>query len=97
MSNSTSLNITIDENAKCTHGHFPGNPIVPGAYLLSTVAHHCEKEFAVQLENVAKVKFVRPLKPGEHAVLSMTKTNNLLKFTIKVGDESVMSGKGDTT
>jgi 3-hydroxymyristoyl/3-hydroxydecanoyl-(acyl carrier protein) dehydratase len=45
-------------------GHFPGNPIIPGALLLDTVLHaiaggstgHCA---------IRAVKFLRPVRPGD--------------------------------
>lgn len=51
-------------------GHFPGNPIVPGAYLLALVEQHAndwlrKQGAATRVSGVGAVKFLRPLRPDE--------------------------------
>ncbi len=46
-------------------GHFPGNPIVPGALILDEVLQVAEKwRGQLRLKSVVSVKFTHPLKPG---------------------------------
>ncbi len=51
-------------------GHFPGHPIVPGAWLLAWVAAAATRRLAVaeQARSIAaikRVKFLRPLRPDQ--------------------------------
>ena len=48
-------------------GHFPGDPIIPGAVLLSEVLLAIEAELGQPLLpcRVRSVKFLRPVRPGD--------------------------------
>lgn len=63
--------VTIGEDHPCLPGHFPGNPIVPGALLLADVfAKLAEAHPGYAVVALEQVKFLRPLRPGE--VLALT-------------------------
>ena len=48
-------------------GHFPGNPIVPGALILDEVLRAVEEcRGPVLLKRVVSLKFASPLRPGEN-------------------------------
>lgn len=50
--------------ARCFDGHFPGNPIVPGAILLS----YASELLAVRgqaISGISRMKFAHPLRPGQ--------------------------------
>lgn len=51
-------------------GHFPGHPIVPGAWLLAWVVATATRRLAAESDaravvGVKRVKFLRPLAPGQ--------------------------------
>jgi 3-hydroxyacyl-[acyl-carrier-protein] dehydratase len=47
-------------------GHFPGNPIIPGALLLDTVLHAIAGESAdAKAYTIRAAKFLRPVRPGD--------------------------------
>lgn len=51
-------------------GHFPGHPIVPGAWLLAWVVAAATRRLAVECDTravmgVKRVKFLRPLAPDQ--------------------------------
>lgn len=43
-------------------GHFPGNPVVPGAIILGYLAERLSEE-GLSIKRVVRMKFVRPLVP----------------------------------
>lgn len=47
-------------------GHFPGNPIIPGALLLDTVVHAIfgDRNYARPYE-IRAAKFLHPVRPGD--------------------------------
>lgn len=88
--------LTIDEEAICCQGHFPGNPLVPGAYLLSLVAQAVNRWLPeYRLQSLSKVKFVAALIPGVHANMELeTKDDTTVLFRITRDNQTIVSGKG---
>lgn len=72
-------------------GHFPGNPIVPGAYLLALVGHRANdwlraQGSAAQVGGVSAVKFTRPLRPDEECSIFFGEpAPDTLRFRLQVG------------
>lgn len=54
----------IPADANCFDGHFPDNPIVPGAVLLGFAAEYLANE-GFEIARVNRMKFVRPLFPDQ--------------------------------
>ncbi len=50
-------------DSRCLDGHFPGNPIVPGAVILAYLAARLDDTGRV-LARVERIKFQRTLLPG---------------------------------
>jgi 3-hydroxymyristoyl/3-hydroxydecanoyl-(acyl carrier protein) dehydratase len=46
-------------------GHFPGNPIIPGALLLDAVLRAVAGDDHAPSCSVRSVKFLRPVRPGD--------------------------------
>lgn len=47
-------------------GHFPGNPIIPGAYLLQLVANAItEGSPGLHCTAITSAKFLHPVRPGD--------------------------------
>lgn len=53
----------VSADAACLDGHFPGNPIVPGAVLLALAARELEAE-GFEVSKLGRMKFLQPLLPG---------------------------------
>ena len=79
-------------------GHFPGNPIVPGAYLLALVERRANDWLraqgnATQVGGVSAVKFTRPLRPDELCDIAFgTPSEVALRFRLQVGGAPCASG-----
>lgn len=63
---------TVGASAPCVQGHFPGAPVVPGAWLLARMHAYLGEiypEYA--LVEVKKAKFLAPLLPEQRVQISI--------------------------
>lgn len=51
-------------------GHFPGNPIIPGALLLDTVLHAITGDGIATHCTIRAIKFLHPVRPGDSIHIS---------------------------
>lgn len=62
------MSFRIDPRHPCLAGHFPGRPVVPGVLLLEQVVAAIEAAHGpLPTLRLPRVKFARPLLPGESA------------------------------
>lgn len=54
----------VAPSSPCVDGHFPGNPVVPGAVLLAEAAS-CLAAEGLAIARIRRLKFRRPVAPGE--------------------------------
>jgi 3-hydroxymyristoyl/3-hydroxydecanoyl-(acyl carrier protein) dehydratase len=79
-------------------GHFPGNPIVPGAYLLALVERKANdwlraRGATARVGGVSAVKFVRPLRPDEVCEIAFADPGaETLRFRLQVGSAPCANG-----
>ncbi|MEO8440876.1 MAG: hypothetical protein ABI547_00160 [Betaproteobacteria bacterium] len=76
-------------------GHFPGNPIIPGALLLSETLRAIEASLALDLAQGQPVsaKFLHPVRPGESVRIECVEARaGTLKFSCAVGTTIVLTG-----
>ena len=79
-------------------GHFPGNPIVPGAYLLALVEQRAndwlrKQGEATRVNGVSAVKFLRPLRPDEICEIAFgAPAGDRLRFQLQVGGAPCAGG-----
>lgn len=77
-------------------GHFPGNPIVPGVWLLDEALARVRSwagwhEQAVRVDNA---KFFQPVRPGTHLHLELQrKASGAVSFRWRDGETAVASGQ----
>ena len=60
----------VEAGLRAFDGHFPGSPVLPGAYLLAIVLHELEQQPALRARlgptlQVQQVKFLAPVSPGQ--------------------------------
>jgi len=79
-------------------GHFPGNPIVPGAYLLALVERKANdwlraRGEQARVSGVSAVKFVRPLRPDEVCEISFAPpADGTMRFRLQVSGAPCAGG-----
>ena len=75
------LHFTIGADHPALPGHFPGAPVVPGVVVLDHVMA-LRPDPGVPVEQLAWVKFVRPLLPGQRADVTFTVAGDELRFSV---------------
>ncbi len=83
------IDIRLAEDHPTAAGHFPGNPIVPGALLLDVVLLAIAGDAAVPSCTVRTVKFLRPVRPGDRLRIEWEKKSDGVHF------RCVLSETGD--
>jgi len=76
-------------------GHFPGNPIIPGAVLLDEVIAAATGQFQLPDSGcaVSSAKFLRPVRPGEELLIRLEpQVHGAIRFECRVGDDIALSG-----
>lgn len=76
-------------------GHFPGNPIIPGAVLLAEVLLAIEKSLNRKLSpyKIKSAKFSSPVRPGDAFIIEFAEMiQNEIKFQCMVGETIVLTG-----
>jgi len=72
-------------------GHFPGNPVIPGAVLLDAVLqaiYGCETGAC----RIQSAKFLYPVRPGDVVSIRWTDGAGTTRFNCVVGDRPVLTG-----
>lgn len=65
-------------------GHFPGNPIVPGAVLLG-LAEQGLRDIGYEIKCVQRIKFLRQLTPGQPFDITIEIGETLAKIAWRSG------------
>lgn len=95
MSNCVERLIAADHPS--AEGHFPGNPIVPGAVLLNEVlqAIGADESHGFTSLEILSAKFLRPVRPGDRLTIRWrTLASGETKFEclLRVQDQPVVTG-----
>jgi 3-hydroxyacyl-[acyl-carrier-protein] dehydratase len=90
---SAELHIRADEPA--TNGHFPGNPIVPGATLLREIVRILSRDGEAVCCGIHSMKFFRPVRPGDRLTFRWEERPNgeiSLTCSTATAEHRVLSG-----
>lgn len=89
--------IEIDRNHPIFQGHFPGNPVLPGACMIQIVEEILSHLLNIQLRclEAPNIKFLSVLNPEIDSFVHVTGTmpehgreNDILKVTAKISTET---------
>lgn len=94
-------NISINEAQ--FQGHFPGNPIFPGVYIIENMAqascflltkssNGLQQDVVYYLGKVNKISFMKPVTPGDQLLTNITVTK-ILGNSAAVKAKSTVDGK----
>ena len=81
---------------RSAEGHFPGNPIIPGAVLLSETLTVIGRHLGVKLVpvRIKTAKFFHPTRPGDLVSIDYAVApSGDINFTCVVGDQVVLRGQ----
>ncbi len=75
-------------------GHFPGQPIIPGAVLIDHIVALAETRGGWLVEAVVTTKFHKMAQPGFPIVIRLTPSSEItVAFTCTIDNISVASGR----
>ena len=67
-------------------GHFPGNPIIPGASILREIIHAMATATGLSVCAIPSVKFLHPVRPGDAIAIAWTlRADGSFRFDCVVG------------
>jgi 3-hydroxymyristoyl/3-hydroxydecanoyl-(acyl carrier protein) dehydratase len=90
------LEVGFAADHAAARGHFPGNPIIPGALLLSETLRAIEADLGKSsaLWQIKSAKFVHPVRPGENVSIDFSRRDEKrISFSCKVGATLVLAGE----
>jgi 3-hydroxyacyl-[acyl-carrier-protein] dehydratase len=77
----------LPEDDPSARGHFPGNPIIPGAVLLREVLRAVKTGYAMRSCEVRSARFLHPVRPGDRlAIAWQDKPEGEIDFTCSTGE-----------
>ncbi len=92
------LRVPLDH--PCGPGHFPGNPIIPGALLLAETARMIGVAAGLRFDSFAvrSAKFLHPVRPGDTVDIEFSMVPpGEVRFNCAVGETRVLAGVMDVT
>lgn len=66
------LSLTIEPTHPSLAGHFPGDPIVPGAVLLDHAVDCIERTYSKPVDMILVAKFLAPVRPLESVAFELS-------------------------
>lgn len=90
------VDLVIDPAAPCFVGHFPGDPIYPGAVLLDEVVCASVARTWPRLgapRAILRAKFSEPIRPGDALQLRLVRRGEEIAFDVRRGGISCASGR----
>ena len=91
----STLEIRLAADHPAARGHFPGNPIIPGAVLLSEALHAVGAAVGRDLTacRVASAKFPSPSRPGDRVEVEYSRTGARVALVASVAGRTVLKAE----
>jgi 3-hydroxymyristoyl/3-hydroxydecanoyl-(acyl carrier protein) dehydratase len=86
----------LQSDHPASRGHFPGNPIIPGAVLLSETVSAIQPGVDFRLEPllITSAKFLHPARPGDRMLIEFSRTaGGEIRFACTVDGRPVLTGQ----
>jgi 3-hydroxymyristoyl/3-hydroxydecanoyl-(acyl carrier protein) dehydratase len=77
-------------------GHFPGNPVIPGAVLLTETLREIEAGLGISLSScrIRSAKFLAPVRPGDRVTIEYScRDGSVIRFDCEIGGRTVLKGE----
>ena len=82
----------FERDHPASRGHFPGNPIIPGAVLLSETIMAIRPGSAAPFR-IVSAKFLHPARPGDRVTIEFAAAaGGLIRFACTVDGRAVLTG-----
>jgi 3-hydroxymyristoyl/3-hydroxydecanoyl-(acyl carrier protein) dehydratase len=78
--------------ARLCEGHFPGDPLVPGAYLAELMAAVAERLADRPVAEVARCVFLLPVRPSERIELEARRRGFVVDVVLRAGGTARAEG-----
>ena len=92
----TVIDKVFQHDHPASQGHFPGNPIIPGAVLLVETLRAIEAgpDAGLAPVRIRFAKFLHPARPGDRMLIHFSRTpGGEIRFTCAVGETLVLTGQ----
>lgn len=88
------VTVTIAKDSPRFDGHFAGDPLLPAVAQLSDIILPAVREHfdSGSLASLNRVKFTRPIRPGDEVTLTLSKKEDAIRFQMSVENEKACSG-----
>jgi 3-hydroxymyristoyl/3-hydroxydecanoyl-(acyl carrier protein) dehydratase len=90
------MELILRPDHPASQGHFPGDPIIPGAVLLSEALLAIEAGTGARLAPflVSSAKFPHPARPGDRVLIEISRTpGGGVRFACTVQERVVLTGQ----
>ncbi len=86
--------IVVPSDHPAIPGHFPGDPLVPGVLILEELLLATGRWLGADasVHRLHQAKFLAPLRPGEEAVIDLTRSGSSLQFSVRRGTVVIAKG-----
>lgn len=76
----------------CFAGHFPGNPVVPGALLLTWLKQQIFERLGLRVTGIKQIKFLAPVLPGQHLTVDLGVATYQVQLSVSCQGQEVLKG-----
>src|SRR4029077_5489951 len=85
------LTVCFEPTHPAFAGHFPDNPLVPGALLLDHAAHAAARRYGVNVRRVVRATCPALLRPNVPCEVSLADSSGDLRLTCADGERTYLS------